>query len=105
MHYHNIYHRPEYEENFYMPYLVNILKQVEAISHIRVCYDAHGGPFSFHAMSDNSNEIGYIIPSVFKGLFTIAVREWGSGALNHSRRIELDAIRKWESAASQQKIT
>lgn len=98
MNHSNIYHRPEYEESYYMPYLVELLKQVKDVSHIRVCYDAHGGPFSFHAMSDNRNEVGYIIPSAFKGLFTIAVREWGIGALNCSGRIELDAIRKWESA-------
>jgi len=58
-------------------YIPQVLLSVKGIVGVRIVYDSDSCPFSFHAMSSEDKEIGYVIPSMGHGFYPI-VREWGT---------------------------
>jgi hypothetical protein len=73
----------------YIPYRVrDTLMAVKGVVGIRVCFDADNRPFSFHAMSSEFKEIGYVIPDMGESFYPI-VREWGYPATYTSTYVTL----------------
>jgi hypothetical protein len=58
---------------------------IKGITGVRIAYDDDGCPFSYHAMSSETQEIGYIIPEMFKFSGVSYVnRTWGDDTLSES---------------------
>jgi len=64
------------------------LLEFKGVREVRVCKDAYGEPFSYHAMSSDKKEIGYMIPEVSSDVMTVD-REWGAEARWDSDRIKI----------------
>ncbi len=56
---------------------VDVLASLDNVAKIRICGDASGYAFSYHAFGKNDVEIGYIIPDLGYSISYIE-RVWGS---------------------------
>lgn len=69
-------------------YVPQVLLSIKGITGIRVVEDSDSCPFSFHAMSSEGMELGYIIPNMGHDFYPIK-REWGQDSKINSDWIPL----------------
>lgn len=69
------------------------LLDLEGVVGVRICYDALGEPFSYHAMKSKDEEIGYMIPQISSQVSEIN-REWYGESLYRSTWVEIPVNEK-----------